>query len=174
MVDKRETKRSRSPSKEGSSTPSGGSTPPLAPSGSSLPSGSPSEISSCRPCLPVFEQSGPFEKVPVVDLSSSSYEEGLIPDTLWDEEFGRRLFSDLNRGVLGPPGDSKVIILSDFVEEEEVHEEHAADAEAALSSAVKSPAPTASTTDVDDVDKGRSLDRVVGGSNSDGDEADLP
>jgi hypothetical protein len=79
---------------------SGGSTPPLAPSGSSLPLGSPSEISSRRPYSPVFEQGGPSEKVPVVDLSSD--EEGIIPDTSWDEEFIRRLFGDLNRGVLRP------------------------------------------------------------------------
>jgi hypothetical protein len=38
----------------------------------------------------------------VVDLSSSSDEKGLIPDTSWDEEFVRRLFGDLNCGVLGP------------------------------------------------------------------------
>jgi hypothetical protein len=39
----------------------------------------------------------------VVDLSSSSDEEGLIPDTSWDEEFTKRLFGDLNRDVLGRP-----------------------------------------------------------------------
>jgi hypothetical protein len=55
MEDKRGTKRSHSPSKEGSSLSSGGSTPPLTPSGSSLPPGSPSEISSHRPYSLVFE-----------------------------------------------------------------------------------------------------------------------
>jgi hypothetical protein len=91
----------------------------------------------------VFKQGGPFEKVLVVDLSSSSDEEALIPDTSRGEEFTRRLFGDLNYAVLGPPGDGKVIILSDSDEEEEVHEEDAADAEAAPSSAMKSPALTA-------------------------------
>jgi hypothetical protein len=119
----------------------------------------------------VFEQGGPFEKVPVVDLSSSSDEEGLIPNTSRDEEFVRRFFGDLNRTVLGPPDDGKLIILSDFDEEEEVHEEDAANAEAAPSSIVKSLAPTAST---DDANKGCSPDRVIGGSSSGGDEADLP
>jgi hypothetical protein len=93
----------------------------------------------------MFEQGSPYEKVLVVDLSSSSDEEGLLPDTSWDEEFARRLFGDLNRGVLGPPGDGKVIILSDSDEEEEVCDEAAANAEVASYSAVKSRAPIAST-----------------------------
>jgi hypothetical protein len=118
----------------------------------------------------VFEQGSPSEKVLVVDLSSSSDKECLIPDTSQDEEFTRILFGDLNRAVLGPSDDGKVIILSDFDEEEEVHEEDAVDVEAAPSSAVKSPVPTAST---DDADKGRSPDRAIGGSSSGGDETDL-
>jgi hypothetical protein len=65
----------------------------------------------------VFEQDGPSEKVPVVDLFSSSNEEGLIPDTSRDEEFVRRLFGDLNHDVLGPSGAGNIIILSDFDEE---------------------------------------------------------
>jgi hypothetical protein len=174
MKDKRGTKRSRSPSKEGSSSPSGGSTPPLTPSGSSLPPGSPSEISSRRPCSSVFEQGGPSEKVPVVNQSSSSDEEGLIPDTLQDEVFAMRLFGDLNRGVLGPPGNDKVIILSDSDEEEEVREEHATNTKAAPSSAVKSPAATAFIDDANGAGEGRSPDRAIGGSNSGGDEAGLP
>jgi hypothetical protein len=111
-------------------------------SGSPPPLGSPSEISSRHPCSPVFEKDGPCEKVLVVDLSSSSDEEGLIPDTSWDKEFARRLFDDINRVVLRPPGDSKVIILSDSDEKEEVREEDATDVEAAPSFVVKSPSPT--------------------------------
>jgi hypothetical protein len=53
-----------------------------------------------------------------------------------------------------------------------VHEEDVT--KAAPSSTVKSPAPTASADDADDVDKGRSPDRVIDGSNSGRDEADLP
>jgi hypothetical protein len=49
----------------------------------------------------------------VVDLSSSSDEEGFITDVSWDEEFVKRLFGDINRDVLGPPGDGKIIILND-------------------------------------------------------------
>jgi hypothetical protein len=110
----------------------------------------------------------------MVDLSSSLDEEGMIPDTSWDEEFAMRLFGDLIQGVLRPPGDGKVIILSDSDEEEKVCEEHATDVEADSSFAVKSPAPTASTNDANDTDKGRSPDRAVGGSSSGRDEAGLP
>jgi hypothetical protein len=103
----------------------------------------------------------------VVDLSSSS-----------DAEFAKRLFDDLNHGLLGPPGDGKVIILSDSDEEEEVCEEDAtaaeAEAAAAPSSTVKSLAPTAFTADADDADKGRSPDRVIGDSSNNGDEAGSP
>jgi hypothetical protein len=106
----------------------------------------------------------------VVDLSSSSNEEGLILDTSRNEEFARRLLGDLNRGVLGPHGDGKVIILSDSDEGEEVRVEDAVDAEATPSSAVKSPAPTASTDDAVVTNKGRSPDRVIGDSSSSGDE----
>jgi hypothetical protein len=130
MEDKRRTKRSRSTSKEGSSSSSGGSTPPSVLSGSSPPLGSPLEISSHHPCSSVFEQGDPFEKVLMVDLSSSSDEEGLIPDTSHDEEFARRLFGDMNRDVLRPLGNIKVIILSDLDEEEEVPKEDVTDTEA--------------------------------------------
>jgi hypothetical protein len=108
--------------------------------------------------------------VPMVDLSSSSDEKGLIPDTSWDDEFARRLFGNLNCSVLGPPGDGKVIILSDPDEDEEVCEEDATDAEAAPSSDVKSPTPTA--TDTTTTDNSHSPDRVIGDSSSSGDEAD--
>jgi hypothetical protein len=80
-----------------------------------------------------------------VDLSSSSDEEGLIANTSRDEEFTRRLFGDLNCDVLGPPGDDKIIILSDSDEEEkEVHEKKTIGAKAAPSSAARSSVSTAS------------------------------
>jgi hypothetical protein len=50
----------------------------------------------------------------VIDLSSSSDEEDLITTTSHDFEFTQRLFGELNRTVLGPPGDGKIIILSNF------------------------------------------------------------
>jgi hypothetical protein len=143
MEDKRGTKCARSPSTKGSSSPCGGSIPPLAPSRSPPPPGSPSEISSHRPCSPVFEQGDPSKKVLVVDLSSSSHEECLIPDILRDEEFTKKLFGDLNHDVLGPPSDCKIIVLCDFVEEEEeVREEKTTDTKTAATSAAVNPIST--------------------------------
>jgi hypothetical protein len=49
----------------------------------------------------------------MIDLSLSSDEENFIADTSHDAEFTRKLFGDLNRNILGPPGDGKVIILDD-------------------------------------------------------------
>jgi hypothetical protein len=118
----------------------------------------------------MFEQDGPSENVPVVDLSSSLDEKCLIPDISRDEEFIRRLFGNFNRAVLGPPGNDKVIILSNSDEEEEVREEDVANAEATPSSTVKSPAPTASA---DDADKGCRPDQAIGGSSSSENKAAL-
>jgi hypothetical protein len=172
MKDKRGTKLSHSPFKEGSSLSSGISMPSSTIFGSPPPPGYPLEISSHRPYSLVFEQGGHSEKVSMVDLSSSLDEECLIPDTSWDEEFAKRLFGDLNRDVVEPSDDSKIIILSDSdEEEEEVCEEDVADVEAGPSFVVRSPAPTASA---DDVDKGDTHDWVIGGSNSCEDEASLP
>jgi hypothetical protein len=56
MEDKRDTKRTCSPSKEGSPSPSSAPTPPPAPSRSPPLLGSPPEVSSRRPRSPVFEQ----------------------------------------------------------------------------------------------------------------------
>jgi hypothetical protein len=119
----------------------------------------------------------------VVDLSSSLDEEGHIPDTSCDEEFTRRLFSDLNRDVLLPPDNDKVIILIDSNgEEEEAGKEDAAGAKATPSSAVGILASTASTVDADEAPKGvqndnsgdRTPDWEVDGGNNDEEEADLP
>jgi hypothetical protein len=111
----------------------------------------------------------------VVDISSS-YEDNPIPDTSQDAKFVKRLFDDLNCGFLRSPGDGKIIILrdSDEEEEEEVHEEDVTAVEAAPSSAMKSPIPTTSVGNTDDANKGRSPDRVIGDSSSDGDEAGSP
>jgi hypothetical protein len=110
----------------------------------------------------------------VVDLSSSSNEGDLIADVSRDKAFTRRPFGNLNCDVLGPPGDSKIIILNDSDEEEEVREEKAIDVEAAPSFAVRSPATTASADDTDGTYKSNTPDRTTGGCSSGGDEADLP
>jgi hypothetical protein len=90
----------------------------------------------------------------VVDLSSSSDEEGLIANVSRDEEFIRKFFGDINRDVLGPPDDNKIIMLSDSDEEEdEVHEEKTTGTEDVATSATVNPASTV-TTDADDAPTG--------------------
>jgi hypothetical protein len=161
MEDKTGTKHPRSLSKEGTPSFSSASTPPPASSGSPPPPESPSEVTSCRYYSLVFEQDQPSERITVVDLTSDE-EENIIPDTSWDEEFVKRLFGDLNCGRLGPPGDGKVIILSNSNEEEEVREETTINANVASSFPVRSPAPITSATDADGDPKG------VQDDNSDG------
>jgi hypothetical protein len=94
MEDKRAIKRERSPSAEGSLLPDDAETPPSTPSGSPPQPGSPSEVSSRRPCSPVFEQGNASKKTLMIDPSS------FIVDTSRDEELVRKLFSDLNRDIL--------------------------------------------------------------------------
>jgi hypothetical protein len=71
----------------------------------------------------------------MVDVSSE--DEDILLDTLWDVEFAKKLFHDLNRDLLGPLGDDKVIILSNSDEEEEVHDEIGANTDVASSSTVR-------------------------------------
>jgi hypothetical protein len=146
------------------------------------PLGSLSEISSRHPCSPVFEQGGPSEKAPVVDLSSSYHEEGLIADVSRDEEFVRRLFDDFNRDVLEPPGDGKIIVLSiSNEEEEEVHEEKTTGTEDVTTSTAVNPASTASA-DADNAPMGvkndnsddHTSDQEVEGNSASGDDTGLP
>jgi hypothetical protein len=80
------------------------------------------------------------------DLSLSSDEKNFNADTSRDAEFARKLFGDLNRDILGPPGDGKVIILDDFDEEKEALDEKTADIELAATSTAVNPAPNASAT----------------------------
>jgi hypothetical protein len=84
----------------------------------------------------------------VVDLFSSSHEEDPIPDTSHDFEFTQHLYGELNRSLLGPPDDGKIIILNDSdKEKEEVHEEKSTGVEDAATSATVNLASTASTDD---------------------------
>jgi hypothetical protein len=113
MEDKRGLKRECSPSTEGSPTPSDAKTPPSVSSVSPPSPGSPVGSVFSPPLLTVFEQGVPLGKALVVELSSSSDEEDPISDTSRDFEFTQRLYSELSRALLGPPGDGKVIIISD-------------------------------------------------------------
>jgi hypothetical protein len=67
---------------------------------------------------------------------------------LRDEEFTKKLFGDLNRDILGPPNNDKIIILSDYDEEkEEVREEKTIGTETVATSAAVNLASTASADD---------------------------
>jgi hypothetical protein len=169
MEDKKNLKRPRSPSDEGSSSPNKDSTPPPSRSGSPPPTQSPPATSSRRPCLPLCEQGGPSEPVPVVDLASSSSEEDSVADTSRDEELARKLFSDLNRDILWLPGDGKIIVLSDSDDEDETHEGVVVNTEATPPSAANSVDSPTSAPDADDTPDGVPDDNADGG-----DEADSP
>jgi hypothetical protein len=105
----------------------------------------------------------------MVDLASPSGEEDFFADTSRDEELARKLFGDLNRDSLGPPGDGKIIVLSDSDDEDEAHEDTAVNAEAAPPSAANSPATPTSTSDADETPDG-----VQDDSSDGGDEAGSP
>jgi hypothetical protein len=51
----------------------------------------------------------------------------LVVDTSRDEEFARKLFGNLNRDILGPPGDGKIIIIDDSDDDDEMQEEGTTD-----------------------------------------------
>jgi hypothetical protein len=116
----------------------------------------------------------------VVDISSNK--EDIFLDTSRGEEFARRLFDDLNHGLLGPPDDGNAIILSDSNKEEEVCEDDTADIKAAPPSVVNSLAPTVSAANADnapdgvqdDSNGGRTSDRVQGDSCDGRDNASFP
>jgi hypothetical protein len=107
MEDKKGVKREHSPSAEGSPLPDDAKTPPPVPSGSPPPPVSPSYVSSRRRCSSVFEK-GSASGATLVSGPSS-----LVVDTSRNEEFARKLFGDLNRDILRPLGDGKIIIIDD-------------------------------------------------------------
>jgi hypothetical protein len=165
MEDKRSTKRERSPSSRGSPLPDDAETPPLAPSGSSPPPGSPSVASSRRLCSLVFEQGNAFENIPMLDPSS------FIVDTSHDEEFDRNLFGDLNRDIIGSPGDGKIIVLNDSDNDDEAQEEKSTDIESMTAPTSADDAPTEAT--IGNSDDQRPDQEATGGDNS-GRSADDP
>jgi hypothetical protein len=115
-------------------------TPPPVPSGSPPPPGSPSEVSSRRPCSPVFEQGNASGKTPMIDPSS------FIVDTSHNAELLRKLFYDLNRDILGPPSDDKIIVLDDSDDDAEAQGEKTASIESTAAPASADPALRAPTS----------------------------
>jgi hypothetical protein len=55
-----------------------------------------------------------------------------IVDTSHNEEIAIKLFDDLNHDILGPPGDSKIIILNDSDDDCEAQEETTAEIESTV------------------------------------------
>jgi hypothetical protein len=98
-----------------------------------------------------------------VDLASSSGEEDSVVDTSRDEELTRKLFGDLNRDILGPPGGGKIIVLSDSNDEDGTHEDTAINAEAAPPSAANSADSPTSAPVADDTPDGVPDDNDDGG-----------
>jgi hypothetical protein len=98
-----------------------------------------------------------------VDLALSSGEEDSVADTSRDEEFARKLFGELNRDILGPCGDGKIIVISDSDNDDETHEDAAINAEAAPPSAANSADSPTSASDADETTDGVSDDNADGG-----------
>jgi hypothetical protein len=89
----------------------------------------------------------------MIYLSLSSDEKNFIANTSRDAEFIRKLFGDLNHDILGPLGDSKVIILDNFDEEKEAPDEKTIGTELVATSAAVNPATTTSAA-TDDAPEG--------------------
>jgi hypothetical protein len=104
-----------------------------------------------------------------VDLALSSGEEDSVADTSRDEEFARKLFGELNRDILGPPSDGKIIVISDSDNDDETHKDAAINAEAAPPFAANSADSPTSASDADETTDGLSDDNAGGG-----DEAGSP
>jgi hypothetical protein len=105
----------------------------------------------------VFEQGNTSEKTPMIDLSSSSDEGNFIAYTSRDVELVKKNFGELNRDILKPPGDSKIIVLDDSDEENEAQEEKTVGIEsttAPASADLVSSAPTSA----DDAPAGAKID----------------
>jgi hypothetical protein len=77
----------------------------------------------------------------ILDTKDLEEEDWEASDTLPDEVTAHKLFIDLNRGLLGLPGDGKVIITSDSKEEE--HADNRANVDTAPSSLRVPLAPSA-------------------------------
>jgi hypothetical protein len=88
----------------------------------------------------------------------------LFVDTSHDEQFTRKLFGDLNRNILGPPGNGKIIIIDDSDNDDEAQDEGTVGIEPTAVLASAADAPTgARVTDSDDQGSDQEVD---GGDNS--------
>jgi hypothetical protein len=93
----------------------------------------------------------------MIDLSSSSDEKIFIVDTSHDVKLTKKLFGDLNRDILRPPSDGKIIVLDDSDEENEAQEEKNTGIESMAASASTDPTSSAPTS-ADDAPAGAKID----------------
>jgi hypothetical protein len=158
MEDKKGIKCEPSLSIEGSPLPDNAKTPSSTLSGSPPPSGSPTEVSSHHRYSLVFEQGSASGMTPVSGPSS------LVVDTSCDEKFARKLFGDLNHGILGPPSDGKIIIIDDSDDDDEAQEGGSAGIE--LTTVPDSIVDASTGARVDNSDDQGSDQEADGGDNS--------
>jgi hypothetical protein len=83
-----------------------------------------------------------------------------IVDTSRDAKLGKKLFGDLNRDILGPPGDGKIIVLDDFDDDVEAQEEKTVGIESTVAPASTDPALSAPTS-ADDAPAGAKIGNSV-------------
>jgi hypothetical protein len=106
----------------------------------------------------VSEQGNTSRKIPMLKPFL------FIVDTSRDEEIARKFFGDLNRDILGPPSDSKIIILDDSDNDDEAQEETTAEIESTIAPASADDALVKARIDnSDDQGPGQEAD---GGDNS--------
>jgi hypothetical protein len=86
----------------------------------------------------------------MIDLSSFSDKENFIVDTSRDVELTKKHFGDLNRNILGPHGNSKIIVLDNSDDETEALEEKTTGIDPMIATASVDPASSAPTS-ADDV-----------------------
>jgi hypothetical protein len=95
----------------------------------------------------------------------------LVVDTSHDEEFTGKLFGDLNRDILGPPGDGKIIIIDDSDSDDEAQVEGTTGIEPTIVPASATNAPAGARVDSSD-DQGS--DQEANGGDNIGCSADEP
>jgi hypothetical protein len=123
----------------------------------------------------MYEHGEPSEGFLMVDLPLEAEYAAL--DTSQNEDIARKLFNDLNCGLLGPPINDNVIVIHDFEEEDEVREDDRVNAGATPFCLRNSPAPPISIVAADealdevqdDINDGSAPDRVQN-VNSDGED----
>jgi hypothetical protein len=95
----------------------------------------------------------------------------LVVDTSRDEKFTRKLFDDLNRDILGPPGDGKIIIINDSDDDDEAQDEGTASVDPMTVPASVADAPTGTRVNNSD-DQGS--DHEADGGDNNGCSAEKP